>query len=549
MRTHRSLLVLSACLIGTTLALGQSGPLSMPTTSGHASPHAVKPAAPAITFPILYDQTDNPGPASSSSQDFETANDAFDDFAADDFVVPASQTWAIQSAHVPGVYFNGPGPAASVNVVFYADASAAPGTAECTYTGIIPADSAGTFDIALPSPCILTEGTYWMSVQARQDFTPAGQWGWTDRTVQSGNPSMWENPNGGFGVCPAWAVKTTCVTGSTVDFVFSLSGQIVTATPAELHVDEAGAGNMNGVLEMGESATIAPSWTNETADPFILQGLAADFSGAPGPSYVIDNGSADYGAIPGGATVNCATATNDCMAVTITGSRPQQHFDASLTEQPTPGFLAPDSGMTPKVWTLHVGESFTDVPTTNNFYKFIETIFHNGITGGCGAGTDYCPGNNVTRAQMAVFLLKAKNGAMYTPPACTGTVFGDVPCTGGIFDPWIEDLASQGITGGCQVSPPLYCPGNPVTRAQMAVFLEKTLRGAPYVPPACTGTVFGDVPCTGGPFDPWIEKLYADGVTGGCQASPLLYCPNNPNTRGQMAVFLTKTFSLVLYGP
>jgi hypothetical protein len=33
-------------------------------------------------------------------------------------------------------------------------------------------------------------------------------------------------------------------------------------------------------------------------------------------------------------------------------------------------------------------------------------------------------------------------------------------------------------------------------------------------------------------------------VTGGCQASPLLYCPGNTVTRGQMAVFLTKTFSL-----
>ena len=50
---------------------------------------------------------------------------------------------------------------------------------------------------------------------------------------------------------------------------------------------------------------------------------------------------------------------------------------------------------------------------------------------------------------MAVFLLKASLGSGYTPPACTGAVFGDVPCTGGIFDPWIEDLAVRGVTGGC----------------------------------------------------------------------------------------------------
>jgi hypothetical protein len=42
----------------------------------------------------------------------------------------------------------------------------------------------------------------------------------------------------------------------------------------------------------------------------------------------------------------------------------------------------------------------------------------------------------------------------------------------------------------------------------------------------------------------WIEDLYARGVTGGCSASPLLYCPGSPTTRGQMAVFLVKTFNL-----
>ena len=146
---------------------------------------------------------------------------------------------------------------------------------------------------------------------------------------------------------------------------------------------------------------------------------------------------------------------------------------------------------------------------------------------------------------MAVFLLKAKLGSSYTPPACTGTVFLDVPCTGGIFDPWIEDLAGRGITGGCGGGN--YCPGNPVTRAQMSVFLLKTSLGSSYTPPSAVG-IFGDVPISD-TFAPWIEDLYNRNITGGCQASPLLYCPDNPNTRGQMAVFLVKTFGLLLYGP
>ena len=73
-------------------------------------------------------------------------------------------------------------------------------------------------------------------------------------------------------------------------------------------------------------------------------------------------------------------------------------------------------------------------------------------------------------------------------------------------------------------------------------------QGAPRLGPRAARvhrTVFDDVPCTGGPFDPWIEELASLGVTGGCQSVPVpLYCPTNPNTRGQMAVFLVKAFTL-----
>ena len=62
----------------------------------------------------------------------------------------------------------------------------------------------------------------------------------------------------------------------------------------------------------------------------------------------------------------------------------------------------------------------------------------------------------------------------FTPPPCTGTVFADVTC-GTAFDAWIEQYAADLITGGCGGG--LYCPNNPVTRAQMAVFVEKAMRG------------------------------------------------------------------------
>ncbi len=139
---------------------------------------------------------------------------------------------------------------------------------------------------------------------------------------------------------------------------------------------------------------------------------------------------------------------------------------------------------------------------------------------------------------MAVFLLRAEHGLEYVPPPETGTVFGDVP-VGSNFAPWIEQLYAEGITGGCLGgSPPMYCPTATVTRGQMAAFLLKIYHGTSYTPPAATG-VFSDVPVSM-PLAPWIEEMARLSITSGC--GPGSYCPGNPVTRGQMAVFLAKTF-------
>jgi hypothetical protein len=59
-------------------------------------------------------------------------------------------------------------------------------------------------------------------------------------------------------------------------------------------------------------------------------------------------------------------------------------------------------------------------------------------------------------------------------PAPAVASFGDVP-TGHQFFRFIEALKASGITGGCQLAPPLYCPDQAVTRGQMAVFLATAL--------------------------------------------------------------------------
>ncbi len=72
---------------------------------------------------------------------------------------------------------------------------------------------------------------------------------------------------------------------------------------------------------------------------------------------------------------------------------------------------------------------------------------------------------------MAIFLLKSEHDSSYIPPVATGTKFTDVPASYWAAN-WIEQLANEGITGGCGIN--TYCPDSSVTRAQMAVFLVKT---------------------------------------------------------------------------
>ena len=170
------------------------------------------PPPPKVPLVTLYDQLNNPGTVSSSSQDFEAAFDPFDDFLADDFVVPGGQTWTINEVDATGIYFNGTGPAASFNVFIYQNSGGLPGTNVYTATGQSYTTSGGdcitgtcTFSITLTAPAVLAPGTYWVSVQTRMDLAVGGQWGWTDRTVQSNNPAAWQNPGGGFGVCPPGA--------------------------------------------------------------------------------------------------------------------------------------------------------------------------------------------------------------------------------------------------------------------------------------------------------------------------------------------------------
>ena len=210
------------------------------------------PVAPNV---VLYDQYDNPTGGAYTSQDFEVSFDAYDNQGADDFVVPAGETWNIEGVDVQGSYSTG-GPAAAFHVFIYSDAAGLPGTN--VYTALDQSYSDGgsgtDFVITLTSPAVLTEGTYWVSVQSRQDFGTAGQWFWGDRSVQNGNPAAWQNPGGGFGTpCTTWGVRGTCI-GGAPDNVFRLNG---TPGSACLYANDFN----DGILEwIEEKPTVTESW-------------------------------------------------------------------------------------------------------------------------------------------------------------------------------------------------------------------------------------------------------------------------------------------------
>ena len=188
--------------------------------------------------------------------------------------------------------------------------------------------------------------------------------------------------------------------------------------------------------------------------------------------------------------------------------------------------------------------AFTDSATLRVFgditgHQFIDEILwlaESGITGGCSREPlEYCPSRPVTRAQMASFLARALD--LEAPQQPAG--FEDVDPSG-VHAANIEALFAAEITRGCSQEPLKYCPGRPVTRAQMASFLSRALDLQ-----APSGTAgFEDVDPSG-LHAANIEALFAAGITGGCSSEPLNYCPGRPLTRAQMAAFLFRARELL----
>jgi hypothetical protein len=288
--------------------------------------------------------------------------------------------------------------------------------------------------------------------------------------------------------------------------------------------------------------------------------------GPGGATYTIIDSSADYGILASGATATCAS-TPDCYAMfaSAPGVRPVTHWDTTFLETLSNGAA--------RTWTLHLGDSFTDVPRSYPFYRKIETVLHNGITVGCTT-TTYCPSDKVPRSQMAIFIARSltlggaipvSGTAQGRPYSCTSggtSLFTDVSPTD-IFCKGVHYILAQNVTSGCTATQ--YCPSALISRADMSIFIAKAMvapAGGAGVP-----TTYGPDPVTGfsyscNPSSPDLHftditvsdsfcrhahYLWARGVIVGCSAT--LYCPNFDVGRDEMAKLLSNAFSLVLYGP
>src|SRR6476619_1839960 len=191
--------------------------------------------APNCTTLSQYDNAATEPPLGIGSQQFEPAMAAFDDQATDDFVVlllPLNAFY-ITEVRVMGEYSQVGGPASSFNVYLYRDAPGhLPGELiqallNQPYTGTPP-------DFTIPfTSGLLDSGTYWVSVQAVQNFNPNGQWFWHNRIVQSNSGAAWQNTGDGYGTGCLTLYRNNAGMPYQVspDQVFSLRVWVVENTP------------------------------------------------------------------------------------------------------------------------------------------------------------------------------------------------------------------------------------------------------------------------------------------------------------------------------
>ncbi len=276
-------------------------------------------------------------------------------------------------------------------------------------------------------------------------------------------------------------------------------GAAVLASDANFTVaEDVAVGTSVGTVTASGSGTLAYSLT----------------AGNTGSVFAID---AATGAITTAAALDYETTPTYTLTVEVSNGSSSDM--ATVTVDVTDVFETPTT------------PTFDDVPTTDTFFADVEWLAAEGITLGCNPPDNdlFCPGDSVTRGQMAAFLHRALVDKIMQGLPVTFT-----DTAGSVFAADIQWLGNTGITKGC--NPPdndMFCPGAVVTRGQMAAFLVRALG----LTDDGGGNSFVDD--DGSVFEGDIAKLAAAGITKGCNPPTNdMFCPNAPVTRAQMAAFL-----------
>ena len=249
-------------------------------------------------------------------------------------------------------------------------------------------------------------------------YTATGSFQTANVPVQVKGIGMFDFPHGQTGAAP-----NQIELHPIVDIVFSPCSSISLGTTSQSFSANGGIGNVS------VSAAASCGWSASSNNPsFITIISGASGSGSGTVSYSIASNSA----------TNNRTGT-----ISIGG----------------------------QTFTIVEGAQFNDVPAGSQFYNEIGKLSARGVTLGCGGG-NYCPDDIVTREQMAAFIMRAKGE--FNPPTPATQRFNDVPPANPFYN-FIDRLAALNITVGCSSSPPMYCPGDSVKREQMAAFIIRGL--------------------------------------------------------------------------
>lgn len=283
----------------------------------------------------------------------------------------------------------------------------------------------------------------------------------------------------------------------------------------QVRPDPAGAIGVSAVSEVSSDPAIASGagdtvrirMRNTTARPVILITASAGFRGTDGKvSNVGEVWTTDIILEPGEVWEELATSYEPSGKLAVAA-------DVDVRARFADG--AQESVVSWQNW-------FRDIDGSS-LRTSIAWLAEQGITTGC-APYRFCPTANVTRAQMAMFLDRA-----FDLPSATLDYFDDD--AGMTGEASINALAKAGITAGCGTR--RFCPTASVTRAQMALFLDRAIE--PPLPLTSTDHFDDDDGLTG---EAAINRIAEAEITGGCGTRR--YCPGAFVTRAQMAAFLKR---------